>query len=50
MFRQHAAGERFDFAEGDSFKAARAFKAKAEAADAAEQVKDAKLVGKTPSR
>ena len=50
MLRQHAAGEWFDFAEGDSFKSARAFKPEGEAADAAEQVKDAKLVGKTPSR
>ena len=50
MLRQNAAREFLDLAEGDSFKSARAFKAKAEAADAAEQVKDAKLVGKTPSR
>ena len=50
MLRQHAAGEWFDFAERHGFKAARALKAEAESADAAEQVKDAKLVGKTPSR
>jgi hypothetical protein len=44
MLRQHAAGERFNLAEGDGFKAARALKAKAETANAAEQVKDAKLL------
>ena len=40
MFRQNAAGEGFDFAKGDSFKAACSLKAKAESADAAEKVKD----------
>ena len=40
MLRQNAAGEGFDFAEGDGFKATCLLKAKAEAADAAEQVKD----------
>ena len=39
MFRQNAAGEGFNFAEGNSFKAARSLKAKAEAADAAKKVK-----------
>ena len=43
MFRQHTAGKIFDFAEGDSLKTARAFKAKAKAAYAAEQVKEAQL-------
>lgn len=43
MFRQHTAGERFNFAEGDGLETARAFKAKGEPADAAEQVKEAKL-------
>ena len=41
MFRQNAAGEGFDFAEGGGFKATCPLKAKAESADAAEQVKDA---------
>ena len=41
MLRQDAAGEWFNFAEGDGFKSARAFKAKAEAADPAEKVQDA---------
>lgn len=40
MFRQNAAGEGFDFAEGNRFKATRPLKAKAESADAAEKVKD----------
>ena len=43
MFRQNAAGEGFDFAKGYGFKAARPLKAKAEAADAGKQVKDAQL-------
>jgi len=43
MFRQHAAGERFNLAEGDGLKTARAFKAKAKAAYAAEQIKEAQL-------
>jgi hypothetical protein len=43
MARQNAAGEWFDFAEGDGFKPARPFKAKRESADAAEKVQDAKF-------
>jgi hypothetical protein len=36
VFRQHPARERLDFAESNGFKAARALKAKGEAADTAE--------------
>jgi hypothetical protein len=43
MFRKHLAGEWFNFAESDGFKSACAFKAKAEAAYAAEQIEDAQL-------
>jgi hypothetical protein len=43
VFRQHAAGKVFDFAEGDGLETARAFKAKGKPADAAEQVKEAQL-------
>ena len=39
MLRQNAARVFFNLAKGDSFKTARAFKAKRKAADAAEQVK-----------
>ena len=38
MLRQHAAGKRFNFAEGHGFKPARALKAKTETAYAAEQI------------
>jgi hypothetical protein len=38
MLRQYTAGKFFDFAKGDSFKAARSLKAKAETANAAEQI------------
>lgn len=48
MFRQNAAGEWFNFAEGDGFKPACPLKAKAKAADAAEQVKDAQLHSPAP--
>ena len=43
MFRQNAAGEVFNFAEGDGLETAGAFKAKAKAAYAAEQVKETQL-------
>jgi hypothetical protein len=43
MFRKHLAGEGFNFAECDGFKSACAFKAKAKAAYAAEQIEDAQL-------
>jgi hypothetical protein len=43
VFRQNAAGKVFDFAEGDGFETARALKAEAKAAYAAEQVKEAQL-------
>jgi len=43
MFLQYFAGEFFNFAKGNCFKTASAFKAKAEAADAAEKIEDAKL-------
>ena len=48
MFRQNAAGEGFDFAKGNRFKATRPLKAKAEAADAAEEVKDAQHYSPAP--
>jgi hypothetical protein len=43
VFRQHAAGKVFDFAEGDGLETAGALKAKAKAAYAAEQVKEAQF-------
>nr|WP_052757334.1 hypothetical protein [Sphingobium chungbukense] len=44
VFRQHAAGKFFDLAKGDRLETASALKAKAETADAAEQVEDAQLL------
>lgn len=41
VFRQHAPAEWVNLAEGDGFESARALKAKAEAANSAEQVKHA---------
>lgn len=43
VFRQHAARERFDLAEGDRLKAARPLKAQAEAADARKEIKHSEL-------
>ncbi len=43
MFRQHAAAERFDFAEGYGFEAASALQPKAKTANAAEQIKHPEL-------
>ena len=40
MLCQHAAGERFNFTEGDRAKTARAFKAKAKPAYSREQIED----------
>jgi len=48
MLRQNAAGEGFNFAEGDCFKATCPLKAKAKAANAAEQVKDTQLHSPAP--
>jgi hypothetical protein len=48
MFRQNAAGEGFNFAESDRLKSACPLKAKAKAADAAEQVKDTQLHSPAP--
>jgi hypothetical protein len=45
-FRQYASAERIDFAEGDRLEAARALKPEREAANAAEQIEDAKLLGR----
>ena len=47
VFRQHAPAEWINLAEGDRLKTARALKAKAETANAAEQVKDAELAHST---
>jgi hypothetical protein len=47
VFCQHAPAEWVDLAEGDGFEAARALKAKAETANAAEQVKNAELAHNT---
>ena len=38
MLLQHSAGKGFNLAEGDGLKTARALKAKAKAANAAEQI------------
>jgi hypothetical protein len=44
MFPQHLARKLFNFAEGDSLKAARALKPKGKAAYAAKQIKHAQLI------
>lgn len=41
MFCQDAAGKRFDFAEGNGFKSARAFKPERKTANPAKQVENA---------
>jgi hypothetical protein len=49
VLRQNLAGERLDFAEGDGFEPAGLFQSKAEAADPAEQIKDAEGAHAAPA-
>lgn len=50
MLAENFAGKFLNLAERDCFKTTRAFKAKAETADAAEQIEDAQLSHGTHSR